>query len=137
MSIEALQATLAAEHAAVFVHGALGARTSASGHPGLLRAISAAYATHRERRGRLTARLRELGEEPVASEPGYRLPDDLTNPAAVRRRALGLERDCAATYAHLVATATDDDRALGVSWLVDTAVRELDFGGTPRPLPGL
>lgn len=137
MSTVALQAALATEHAAVFVHGFLGARTSRSDHPGLFDALTAAYRTHQERRARLESRLRELGEEPVPAEPGYRVPAGLTDVSGLRSRALRVERDCAAAYAHLVATTAGQDRALGVDWLLDAATRELDFGGRPRRLPGL
>lgn len=137
MSAVALQSVLAAEHAAIFLHSTLGARISRSAQPALHDALGAAYRAHQQRRSRLMARLEQLGEDPVPAEPGYRIPADLTAPPAVRRRALRLERDCAAAYAHLVATTTDADRELGITWLLDAATRELDFGGTPRRLPGL
>ncbi|QYJ05556.1 ferritin-like domain-containing protein [Nocardioides panacisoli] len=137
MSAVALQEALAAEHAAIFLHSALGARTSRSDAPDLAEALTAAYRVHLQRRSRLIARLDQLGADPIAAEPGYRIPADLNGTGAVRRRALRVERDCAATYAHLVATTTGTDRDLGISWLVDAATRELDFGGKPRRLPGL
>lgn len=133
----ALQAVLATEHAAVFVHAVLGARTSRSAQPTLHTAITAAYRTHQDRRSRLMSRLRDLGEDPVPAEPGYRVPADLSGATALRGRALRLERDCAAAYAHLVATTAGPDRELGITWLLDAALRELDFGGDPRRLPGL
>lgn len=133
----ALQTVLAGEHAAVFVHGVLGARTSRSQDPVLSDALTAAYRAHQERRARLVSRLRDLGEDPVPAEPGYRVPAGLSEAPALRERALRLERDCAAAYAHLVASTTGEDRALGVTWLLDAATRELDFGGRPRRLPGL
>lgn len=137
MSAVALQAALATEHAAVFVHGVLGARTPQSAQPALHDALTAAYRAHQGRRARLVERLEELGEDPVAAEPGYRVPPDLSGARALRDRALRLERDCAAAYAHLVASTTGPDRELGITWLLDAATRELDFGGQPRRLPGL
>ena len=70
--VEALQTTLAAEHAAVYVFGALGGRTSQSANPELFDAISAAYAAHRARRDELTAAITDLGAEPVAARGGVR-----------------------------------------------------------------
>ncbi|MDN5743836.1 MAG: ferritin-like domain-containing protein, partial [Nocardioidaceae bacterium] len=65
--VAALQTTLAAEHAAVFVYGALGARTSLSGQPALYRALTAAYSLHRDRRDELSARVQTAGADPVAA----------------------------------------------------------------------
>lgn len=134
---EALQTTLAAEHAAVFVYGALGGQTSRSATPVLYATVTDAYVTHRGRRDELIDRIVAAGHDPVAAEPAYDLPADLSTPAAVSGRALAMERACAATYAFLVASTTGSARAWAVDALLDTAVRELGFGGRPEPLPGL
>jgi hypothetical protein len=133
---EALQTTLAGEHAAIYVYGALGGQTSQSGAPSLFAAISDAYTAHRARRDLLVGLLTDLGEEPVATEPAYELPDDLGSTDAVTSRALELERSCAATYAYLVANSPAAERRLAVNLLIQTAVRELAFRGTPETFPG-
>jgi len=133
----ALQTTLAAEHAAVFVYGALGGQTSQSRTPELYAAVTAAYAAHRARRDDLTARLRAGGVTPVAAEPGYRLPDDLGTPEAITARAGELEEAAASTYAYLVASSTGDTRAWAIDALLDAAVRAVGFGARPDRLPGL
>ena len=46
--VDALQRALAAEHAATYVYGAIGAATSVSATPDLFAAVSAAYAEHRQ-----------------------------------------------------------------------------------------
>lgn len=135
--LDALQTTLAAEHAAVFVLGALGAQTSQSATPALFADVTDAYTTHRQRRDDLIAMIRSAGGEPVAAEPGYELPVDLATTGAITARALRLEQDAAATYAFLVASTTEAARAWAVRALVDTALRELRFGGRPQRLPGL
>jgi hypothetical protein len=135
--VDALQTALAAEHAAVFVYGALGGQTSQSAAPTLYAAVTDAYVTHRGRRDRLIAVIEDAGREPVAAEPGYDLPADLSTAVAIADRALDLERACAATYAFVVASTTDDDRTWAIEALLDTAVRELGFGGKPERLPGL
>ena len=134
---DALQTALAAEHAAVFVYSALGGQTSQSAAPTLYADVTDAYVTHRGRRDRLIALIEDAGREPVAAEPGYDLPADLSTPTAIADRALRLERACAATYAFVVASTTDDVRKWAVDALLDTAVRELAFGGRPQRLPGL
>jgi len=132
----ALQRALAAEHAALYVYGTLGARTSASATPSLFADVSAAYAAHRSRRDQLHARLRERGADPVAAEPAYEIPEPLTTPAQVTAAALDLERACTATYAWLCGQTSGADRRWAVAALTDTAVRELTFRGSPEIFPG-
>lgn len=134
---DALQTALAAEHAAVFVYGALGGQTSQSANPALYAAVTDAYVTHRGRRDRLIAVLEKAGRDPVAAEPGYDLPADLSSATAVADRALEIERSCAATYAFVVGSTTGPDRRWAVDALLDAALRELTFGGQPEKLPGL
>jgi Domain of unknown function (DUF4439) len=133
---KALQTTLAAEHAAVYVYGALGGRTSPSRSPALFAAISAAYAAHRARRDRLTHEIRAGGADPVAAEPPYELPQRLETAEEISRAALDLERSCATTYAYLVANTAKDLRRWAIGALNETAVRELAFRGTPETFPG-
>lgn len=134
---DALQTALAAEHAAVFVYGALGGQTSQSDDPNLYGVITDAYVTHRARRDRLIGLIGADGSEPVAAEPGYDLPADLSTPTAVAARALSLERGCAATYVFVIASTSDEDRKWAIDALLDAALRELTFGGDPELLPGL
>ena len=72
-----LQTALAAEHAAVYVFGVLGAQTSRSAQPILFDQLSAAYVAHRAERDRLVRAVRDLGGEPVAAEPAYQVPERL------------------------------------------------------------
>jgi hypothetical protein len=134
--LDALQTALAAEHAAVYVYGTLGAHTSLSSTPGLYDAVSAAYAVHRSRRDQLTSRVLDHGGEPVAAEPAYTLPPGLGTAVGVTTAALELERRCATTYAWLVAQTVEDDRAWAIAALTSTAVRELSFRGSPEIFPG-
>ena len=135
--LDALQTTLAAEHAAVFVYGALGGRTSLAANPVLHGSISAAYDAHRGRRDLLTRAILDLEAEPVAAEAAYALPARLDTPGDIERAALDLERSAAVTYAYLVANTVAARRRTAISALNDTAVRELAFRGTPETFPGL
>jgi hypothetical protein len=134
--VGALQTALAAEHAALYVYGALGAQTSQSGAPDLYAALSDAYEAHRARRDQLTAILNDRGVTPAAAQPAYELPADLGSVDAVTDRALELERSCAETYVYLVANSPSAQRLLAVNLLKNTAVRELAFRGTPETFPG-
>lgn len=134
--VDALQGALAAEHAAVYVVGYLGAQTSASAQPALFATLSTAYDSHRELRDVLVAAVRAAGDEPVAAAVAYDLVDVAGDPARIRRRALTLERACAAAYGYLVASSPSEQRRFAVEALVTTALRESALGGRPRPLPG-
>jgi len=134
--VEALQTTLAAEHAAVWVYGLLGGRTSASATPDLYRAVSTAYAAHRGLRDQLVRTLTDRGETPVAAEPAYEVGGPTNTPAAVAALALETEQACAATYSWLVANTASDERRWAIRALNEAAVRELAFRGTPEMFPG-
>ena len=134
---DALQRTLAGEHAAVFVLGALGGRASALPAPALRAALDRAYAVHLRRRDELRARVATAGAQPLAAAPAYRLPRPLDTAAQVEAAALHVERACATTYAALVAATSGHDRAWAVDALVATAIGETAFGGGPEALPGL
>jgi hypothetical protein len=136
IQVDAMQRTLADEHAALYLYGVLGAHTSASRTPALFAAVDAAYVAHRARRDRLTALLEDAGEEPAVSEPGYRIPAPLRTDRQIAAEGLRLERSAAAQYLWLVENSTDDVRAFGVAALRNTAVRELSFRGSPEIFPG-
>lgn len=135
--LDALQTTLAAEHAAVFVVGYLGAQTSASADPRLYATLLEAYDVHRTRRDDLVARVVDAGGEPVAAEASYVLADVTAGGrTAILQRGLRLERDCGATYGYLAASSPSDERGWAVDALIDSALRELALGGRPRANPG-
>lgn len=135
-TLSALQETLAAEHAAVYVYGVLGGQTSRSQSPALYAAISSAYSVHRARRDLITRVVTDLDGTPVAAAPAYDVPARLDSPDAVTRTARDLEDGCAATYAALVASTAGERRRWAVEALNDAAVRVLAFRGTPEMLPG-
>lgn len=135
--IDSLQTTLAAEHAAVWVFGTLGGQTSRSAQPELHDLVQAGYLRHRSRRDQLMRWLLDASETPVGSEAGYALPNTLRNAKDIRITALRTERRCTATYADMVGRTTGKDRAWATNALIDAALRELEFGGTPQDLPGV
>ena len=135
--VAALQRTLAAEHAAIFVFGALGGRASTLTAPRLRAALESAYDVHLARRDHLRIMVAATGDIPVAAEPAYRLPSPLTTAAQIEGEALRVERGCVTTYAALVAATAGPDRQWAVEALARTAVGEKVFGGTPEALPGL
>jgi hypothetical protein len=78
-----------------------------------------------------------MGEEPVASQVAYALP----NPArtATELTAVGLEIEvrCTAVYADVVGSTWGANRQWALEALTDAAVRQLGFGGRPDTFPGV
>jgi hypothetical protein len=139
--VEALQRTLAGEHAAIFVLAALGGRASSLVAPALRSALATSYDVHVERRDHLRTMVTAAGGDPVAAEPAYRLPgavrSSVTSAVQIEGQALRVERACATTYAALVAATAGAARRWAVDALVATAVGEAAFGGDPEALPGI
>lgn len=135
--IEALQTTLAAEHAAVWIFGTLGGQTSSSAQPELFAGVQTGYLRHRARRDQLVRWLLETSQTPVGSEAAYALPNALRRPQDIRTTARRTEHRCTATYADMVGRTTGKDRAWATNALIDAALRELEFGGSPSQLPGV
>ncbi|QZY28089.1 ferritin-like domain-containing protein [Nocardioides coralli] len=135
--LDGLQRALAAEHAALHVIGALGARTSVSETPALHAELTTSHDEHRDRRDELDALVRGLGGTPVAAEAAYDLPDGLGSPASVTGAALEVERRAQATYAWLVGQTSGEERRFAITALTQTAVRALAYRGSPEIFPGM
>jgi hypothetical protein len=134
--LDALQTTLAAEHAAVYVYGLLGSRTSQTTEAELYAALRAGYDAHRERRDALIGEIAALAATPTPAAPAYTPPAGLDTTDGRYQAALALERACASTYAALVGATTGASRLAPVAFLNDAAARELSFRGTPEIFPG-
>ncbi len=134
--LEAMQATLGAEHAAVYLYGVVGGRVSRSSDPELATRVEHAYITHRGRRDQLTTMVRAAGGRPVAGQVSYRLPNACRTTPELRRASLVTERRCAAVYAEMVGSTAHAQRQWAIDALADAAVRELGFGGQAEAFPG-
>ena len=132
--VEALQAALAGEHAAVYAYGVVGARLQ--GHPDE-RAAVAAYNTHRQRRSTLTRLVAGTGAQPTAAAVAYDLGGPVATAPAARRLAGLVETRVAATYADVVGAADGAVRRAAAGWLADAAVRAASWSGRPAAFPGL
>lgn len=134
--VEALQATLSAEHAALHLYGLYGGRTSQSRDPGLFEALEDGHRAHRARRDQLRLMVADLGAEPVAAGATYDEPAGLRGPRRVARAALLTERACTETYAALVAQTAGRQRRWAATALTEAAVQQLRLGGRPEAFPG-
>ncbi|WP_320775276.1 ferritin-like domain-containing protein [Streptomyces sp. CRN 30] len=131
--LKALQAVLAAEHAAVYGYGVVGGRVGADRRT----EARAAYDAHRARRDALGREVRDLGGEPVASAAGYELPFAVPDAAAAARLAAELEERVAGVWSDLVRAADGDRRATAAEALREAAVRAVRWRGGSVAFPGL
>ncbi|MEU4389228.1 ferritin-like domain-containing protein [Kribbella sp. NPDC023855] len=131
--VEALQAALAGEHAALYGVGVAGGKLSGA----KFLAASELDERHRRQRDKLTDLLTAAGETPAAAEPAYDLPLVVTTPATATALILLIERRLTAVYADLVEAAEEDAvRALAIQYLITTAATQTSWGGAPAAFPG-
>ena len=112
---DVLGGLLAAEHAAVYAYGGIGARLDERRRVAAL----AAYDAHRVLRDSLLARMRARGLATPGPALAYALP-----PGSPVQQAIAVETDLSARWRDLVgSTDSADLRALAVRALADAAVR--------------
>ncbi|MCX4446497.1 ferritin-like domain-containing protein [Streptomyces sp. NBC_01789] len=132
-ALEAAQAALAAEHAAIYGYGVAGGRVAAARRA----EATAAHQAHRARRDALVRTVRDLGGEPVASDAAYALPFAVPDAAAAVRLAALLEDRVAYVYSDLVRAAERSLRRTAADALREAAVRAARWRGSGVPFPGL
>ncbi|MFG1943476.1 DUF4439 domain-containing protein [Nonomuraea sp. NPDC048826] len=132
--VEKLRKALAAEHAAVFAYGLLGARTSGSLRARLTRAFDA----HRDRRDELRALITARGGEPAEPQASYALPSIPSSGPAAARLAAHVETGLTASYLELVAAADVALRRYAAVAMQETVLRGHSFrAGPATAFPGM
>ena len=134
--LDALQPTLADEHAALYTYGVLGARTSQATSPALFETLTAGYRRHRARRDQLQLMVRDAGGDPVAAEVAYDLDGSLLRPPQIERAAADLEAASVEVLLALVAQSTGRVREWALTEATWSAVWRLQLGGTAETWPG-
>lgn len=128
--LERWQWTLAAEHAAIWAYGLVGAT------PPLAAAASAAIETHRGRRARCIDVVVALGGDPVSGAVAYEV-ERPEGAAAGRQLAADIERRCSVAYAALAGADERPTRLQAARWLRESAVTTWTWDGEVPVLPGL
>ncbi|WSB56693.1 ferritin-like domain-containing protein [Streptomyces cellulosae] len=128
--LRALQAALAAEHAAVYGYGVVGGRIGE-------REARTAYDAHRARRDALVRDVKDVGGTPVAAAAGYALPFPVPDAAAAVRLAAELEMRVAGVYADLVRSSGGERRRSAAEAMREAAVRSVRWSGESVAFPGL
>ncbi|MFJ7151831.1 ferritin-like domain-containing protein [Streptomyces sp. NPDC100445] len=131
--LTALQAALAAEHAAVYGYGVVGGRIDEHRRS----EARAAYDAHRARRDTLVRAVRDLGGAPVAASAGYALPFPVGDGGSAARLAARLEEGVAAVYSDLVRATSGARRSDAAGALREAAVRAVRWSGESVAFPGL
>ncbi|WP_411107656.1 ferritin-like domain-containing protein [Streptomyces sp. cmx-4-9] len=132
-ALEAAQAALAAEHAAAYGYGVVGARADAA------RTTQAreAYGGHLARRDALARTVRELGGAPRPAEAAYALPFEVRTPADAERLAADIEDRVAGAYSDLVRAAEGPLRRMAADALSASALYAARWRGVGVAFPGL
>jgi Domain of unknown function (DUF4439) len=131
--IAALQAALAAEQAASYGYGIVGAHMTGTRYA----AASADCVAHERARDSLTAMIAARGGQPHPAAAAYRMPFTVNTTARARSLAIALERQVTAAYLGLVATTPPALRRFGADQMRAAAVRSARWGGRPQAFPGL
>jgi Domain of unknown function (DUF4439) len=131
--IAELQRALAAEHAAVYGYGVVGAYSSGQA----LAQARAGWLAHRVARDTLEAMLTGRGTTPVAASPAYKLPFAVTGPASAQRLAATLEEGVTRAYLGVVAVNDTALRAFGATAMQASANRAVAWRGSTVAFPGM
>lgn len=132
-TLAAAQAALAAEHAAVYGYGVVGARIGEKRRA----EARAAYDAHRARRDALNRTIRDLDGDPEPARPAYALPFEVPDTEAATRLAAELEDRVAGVYADLVRAAEGTQRRDAAAALREAAIRSARWRGSGVAFPGL
>jgi Domain of unknown function (DUF4439) len=127
-----LQPALAAEHAAIYAYGVIGAR----GDEQQAATARLGYNVHLGRRQELTSMIQASGIEPLAALPAYRLPHRISGRTAVARLARRVELRCCEVYGHAVSETTAEARGFCAAAMTSCGSWSVAWGQPPQPFPG-
>ncbi|MEU1877464.1 ferritin-like domain-containing protein [Streptosporangium sp. NPDC020072] len=128
-----LETALAAEHAAVYAYGVIGARTTGS----LRATATAAFNAHRARRDQLRALITASGGVPVEPDPAYRLPVTPSTPAQAVELATLVERGVTAAYLELTASSDTAVRRMAALAMQECVTRSYGLRPEIETFPGM
>jgi hypothetical protein len=132
-TVSALQASLAAEHAAVYGYGVAGAMLTGSE----LDHARLDWTAHQVARDTLEAMVIKLGATPVAASPAYALPFAVNDAKSAVRLAATLEEGVTRAYLGLVAVTDPTLRAFAAKAMQTSANRALAWSGSTVAFPGM
>jgi Domain of unknown function (DUF4439) len=131
--IAAMQDALAAEQAASYAYGVVGAHLTGQ----RFNAAAADCVAHERARDSLTKMIIALGAQPHPAAAAYRMPIAVTTTAQATSLAVILEQQVAAAYLSLVAARDPVLRTFAAARMQDAAVRAVHWSGQSQAFPGL
>lgn len=132
-AITLLQAALAAEQAASFGYGVVGAHLTGAEQ----QTARTVWVAHQVAADRLTTLIQQAGAQPQPADAGYQLPFQVQSAAQARKLAIILEDRLAQAYLALVALTDDSLRELGGGAVRNAALRAAFWRGATVAFPGL
>ena len=132
-AVAALQAALAAEAAASYGYGVVGAHLTGRQQ----QAARVNWVAHQVARDQLTAMIRKLGAVPVPSAVAYALPTPVRSARQARTLAVTLEDRVTQAYIALVAVSDQSLREYGAREARSAALRAAAWRGSTEAFPGL
>ncbi len=133
--IAALQTALAAEQAASYGYGVVGARLpQGSAEQGT---ASADWVVHLRTTDKLTAMISARGGKPVPAAVAYQLPEPVQTAAEAAALAAVLEDRVAQAYLGVVALPEGGLRTFGAQQVRAAALRAAAWRGSTQAFPGL
>jgi Domain of unknown function (DUF4439) len=132
-TVRALQSALAAEHAAVYGYGVVGAYLTGDTQA----TATTDWVAHQLARDRLEAMLRSFGAQPAAAAVAYQLPMTVRNSSQATALAVVLEERIATAYLGLVGLSDTTIREFGALQVRASALRAANWRGSTVAFPGL
>ena len=132
-AVTALQAALAAEHAAIYGYGVAGAQLGGNARAG----ATSDWKAHLIARDTLVTMITDLGATPVTAEVAYALPFPVDGPAAAAKLAAVLEDRVAGAYLGVVAVDDAKLRMFGATAMQAPARRAAGWRGSTVAFPGM
>jgi hypothetical protein len=130
--LQALQAAVAGEHAAVWASGRAAGELSGRRRNTARRELDA----HRRARDELRRQVTALGAAPVDAAVAYVEPFPVQGASGGRRLMAHVNTALAATYADLAAASQPAARRGAVKRSAAAAVRAIEWGAEPEAFPG-
>jgi hypothetical protein len=130
--LDALQAAVAGEHAAVWASGRAAGELRERRRDAARRELDA----HRRARDGLRRQVTALGAEPVEAAAAYVEPFPVVGVSGGRRLMAHVNTALAATYSDVAAASEPAGRRAAVASAGEAAVRAVGWGAEPEAFPG-
>ncbi|GAA3384343.1 ferritin-like domain-containing protein [Cryptosporangium minutisporangium] len=128
-STDRLHLALAAEHAAVFAYGVIGAHLTGDE----LAWARAADLAHRQQRDAVADLITTAGATPAPAAPAYQLPSPVTDRAGALALGVQVETRAAAVWRSALGELSGTAREVALDALVGSAVRGAQWRSVSEP----